>query len=82
MLVDAPTVLGRERWGESAVYRAADALLSHRESADREVALLERRMLLAALAEAALTIAESSDPNRLASASEERVANLLASLRE
>ena len=83
MFVDLqPTVLGQERWAESAVYRAAGDLLSQGETASAEVARLERRMLLGALAEAALAIAESNDPGRLAARSEERVAKLLAAFRD
>lgn len=82
VLIDAPTVLGRERWADSAVYRAAGDLMSTGQVATGDAARLERRMLLGALAEAALTIAESDDPERLAAESETRVAKLLASFRE
>ncbi len=78
MLIDAPTELGRDRWAESPVYRAAGDLLSRGRRARTEVGQLERRMLLGALTEAALTIAESDDPERLAAQSEARVAKLLA----
>jgi hypothetical protein len=81
VLIDAPTVLGRERWAESAVYRAAGDLLSRGTAATTEVGRLERRMLLGALAEAALTIAESDDPESLAAKSEARVSRLLAAFR-
>lgn len=80
VLIDAPTILGRERWTESAVYRAAGDLVGGHDASD--VGRLERRMLLAALAEAALAIAESDDPTRLAARSEERVARLLAAFRD
>ena len=46
-----------------------------------DVGRLERRMILGALAEAALTIAESDDPERLAPVSERRVAQLLRAFR-
>ena len=82
VLIDAPTVLGRERWAESAVYRAAGDLMSQGKASSPDAALLERRMLLGALAEAALTIAESDDPKRLAAESETRVAKLLAAFRD
>jgi AcrR family transcriptional regulator len=82
VLIDAPTVLGRERWAESAVYRTAGDLLSQERGATSDVSRLERRMLLGALAEAALTVAESDDPKRLAAKSEERVAKLLRVFRD
>ena len=63
-------------------HRAAGDLLSQGSASDTEVARLERRMLLGALAEAALTIAESDDPERLAAESEQRVARLLAAFRD
>ena len=82
VLVDAPIVLGRDRWAESAVYRAAGDLLRPGSDALTDVERLERRMLLGALSEAALTIAESDDPERLAEQSEARVAKLLAAFRD
>ena len=81
VLVDAPNVLGREGWAESAVYRAAGALLRPEGGPDAALARLERRMLLGALAEAALAIAESDDPEQLAALSEESVTRLLATFR-
>lgn len=82
VLIDAPIVLGREHWAESAVYRAAGDLLNQGRAATSDVSRLERRMVLGALAEAALTIAESNDPERLAAKSEEQVAKLLAAFRD
>jgi AcrR family transcriptional regulator len=82
VLIDAPAVLGRERWAESPVYRAAGDLLSQGESAISDISRLERRMLLGALTEAALTIAESKSPKRLAAESEERVTKLLTAFRD
>jgi AcrR family transcriptional regulator len=82
VLIDAPTVLGRERWADSAVYRTAGDLMRTGHAASREAARLERRMLLGGLAEAALTIAQSEDPEQLAAESETRVAKLLDAFRE
>ncbi len=82
VLIDAPTVLGRAHWAESPVYRAAGDLLPRSEEASAGVAGLERRMILGALAEAALAIAESDEPERLAAESEKRVAKLLAAFRD
>ncbi|MEM9176642.1 MAG: helix-turn-helix domain-containing protein [Myxococcota bacterium] len=76
VLVDAPTVLGRAHWTESPVYGAASRLLGHDDPND-----LEARMLLGALAEAALTIAESEDPQALSEESERAVARLLRAFR-
>jgi len=76
LLIDAPTILGREDWAESAVYRAAGRLLGHQDAGR-----LETRMMLAALAEAALTIGESEDPEAMAAESEAVVARLLAAFR-
>ena len=77
VLIDAPIVLGREHWSESAVYQAAGRLLGHEDTGR-----LEARMMLGALAEAALTIAESDDPEARAAESEAVVARLLAAFRD
>lgn len=82
VLIDSPNVLGRDRWADSAVYRAAGDLVSQSEGPATDAAQLERRMLLGALAEAALAIAESDDPKRLAAQSEARVAKILAAFRD
>ena len=82
VLIDSPNVLGRDRWADSAVYRAAGDLVSQGEGSATDAGQLERRMLLGALAEAALAIAESDDPKRLAAESEARVAKILAAFRD
>ena len=64
VLVDAPNVLGRERWQQSAVTRASLALFRGVDAGDDARAELVARMLVAALGEAALSIAESDDPER------------------
>lgn len=64
------------------MYRAAGGILARESEVASDVGHLERRMLLGILAEAALTIAESDDPERLAAKSEARVAKLLAAFRD
>lgn len=82
VLIDAPSVLGREGWSESPVYRTAAALLRRSDGSDTPIGDLERRILLAGLAEAALAIAESNNPRRLAKESEATVARLLEAFRD
>lgn len=62
-LVDAPGVLGRDRWETSAVTRAARQMLegSGRRAGVRSA--LAARVLVGALAEAGVAIAESDDPD-------------------
>jgi len=63
VLIDGPNVLGRERWSGSPVTRTAAALLfESRGNTDRRSAMIAGRMLMGALSEAALTIADSDDP--------------------
>jgi AcrR family transcriptional regulator len=77
-LVDAPNVLGRRRMTETPVTRTADALLRSRTGeASGRAADLATRMLMAALAEAALSIAESDDPEQLSHEADELVARML-----
>ena len=56
--------------------------MSAGRASTKDAARLERRMVLGALAEAALTIAEIDDPKRLSEESETRVAKLLATFRQ
>jgi AcrR family transcriptional regulator len=81
VLIDSPIVLGRERWAESSVSKTAGALLRRQTAAgSHEAGELATRMLVAALAEAALTIAESDDPERLSGEADEIVVRLLGAL--
>ena len=77
VLVDSPNVLGRERWSDSAVSRTAGELLWRQTrpgaAPARELAV---RMLMAALAEAALSIANSDDPEARGRDAEEIVSRL------
>ncbi|KEI71739.1 TetR family transcriptional regulator [Endozoicomonas elysicola] len=63
VLIDSPTILGRERWKNSPVTaRAESLLLNHQQGSDglfRQKLL--SRMAIAAMAEAALMIAEAED---------------------
>ena len=81
VLIDSPNILGRERWAESPVTRTAAALLlDYRGDMDRRSAEIVGRMLIGALSEAALAIAESDDPaaaGRAAAAIVKRVAAAL-----
>ena len=66
VLVDSPNVLGRERWADSAVTRAAQSTIAAIGGSDDDVlnrfrAGLLSRVLMAALAETALVIAEAED---------------------
>ncbi len=74
VLVDGPAVLGRERWATSAVTRAVSERL-RRHGSD-----LAARMLMGALAEAALAVAEHDDPERLGREAETLVVRLAAAL--
>ncbi len=60
VLLDAPAVLGQSRWAESPVVRAASDLMGSLALGDDPVrGPLIRRMLIGALTEAALALAES-----------------------
>ncbi|MCA9576694.1 MAG: helix-turn-helix domain-containing protein [Polyangiales bacterium] len=66
VLVDAPAVLGKSRWADSPVVQAAGELLGTLPlGADPVQAALLRRMLIGALTEAALTLAESRTQREL-----------------
>ncbi len=80
VLVDAPALLGRERWRDSAVTRTAAALVGVSSIDDRNE--LSARMLLAALAEAALSIGESSDPEAFGQQTEGIVARFARAIEE
>ena len=62
VLVDAPVILGRERWADSAViHKVREILQAIRPGMDAQKSELVTRMLIAALAEAALMTAEMED---------------------
>jgi len=81
VLVDGPNVLGRERWKHSEVTEIASELI--RRSVDGALPAageLVGRMLLGAIAEAALTIAESDDPEGASREADVVVTRLVGSL--
>lgn len=60
VLVDAPVILGRERWADSAViHKVREILQAIRPGMDARKTELVTRMLIAALAEAALMTADA-----------------------
>ena len=62
VLIDAPNILGRERWSTSSVVvTARQMLLDSQPDISELKAELLTRMIIAALAEAALMIAETRD---------------------
>ena len=66
VLVDAPLILGRERWASSSVVmKVRGILLGMRPGTDPIKAELATRMLIAALAEAALMTTETENSREL-----------------
>jgi AcrR family transcriptional regulator len=83
VLVDSPNVLGRDRWTDSAVTRAAAGRLrAGRGEAGDVRGRLVARMLMGAFAEAALAIAESDDPERWSREADEVVRRLVGAVAE
>ncbi len=80
VLVDAPGVLGRERWTTSPVTRTVASRFVGAEGAASERTQVGARMLIGALAEAALAIAESPDPRATGREVEELVARVVSAL--
>lgn len=82
VLLDAPNVLGRARWHDSDVVKLAQQVLQHYLPQTTAIhSQLIIRMLLVALAEAALVIAESDDTGAFIQAANELVEQLLAQLK-
>ena len=79
VLLDSPNVLGRERWAGSPVSEKAraslDGLAGHGEAGTFR-SELQRRVLMAALAEAALTVAEAENIDAARREAEELMARL------
>ena len=66
VLLDAPAVLGKSRWAESPVARAASEVLATLPLGDDPIrAELVRRMAIGALTEAAVALAESTSDAEL-----------------
>ncbi|WP_238593725.1 TetR/AcrR family transcriptional regulator [Endozoicomonas atrinae] len=63
VLIDSPTILGRERWKKSPVTARAESLLINQQEGEKEHyrQKLLSRMAIAAMAEAALMIADAED---------------------
>ncbi len=76
VLVDGPNVLGRERWATSPVTRTVAARLRGGDGERPRRSALAARMLIGALAEAALAIAESNDPGETSREAERLVVAL------
>lgn len=80
VLIDAPNILGRERWHDSPVVHLAQQALKPYLPESPAHLLLISRMLLVTLAEAALVIAEN-DSEEFISAANDIVSALLAQFR-
>ncbi|MBW2497355.1 MAG: TetR/AcrR family transcriptional regulator [Deltaproteobacteria bacterium] len=81
VLIDSPNVLGRERWAASAVTRFAQGLLrGPLGGTGPETPELAVRMLIGAFAEAALSIAESDDPEQASREADVLVTRLVEAL--
>lgn len=62
VLIDGPNILGRDRWAHSAIAGKAKELLTTGSKDPQQFRTqLQSRMMMAALAEAALMIAEADD---------------------
>lgn len=77
VLVDAPNILGRKRWQQSEVVAIAEAALAPFMPASKEKSFLLTNMVLTALAEAALLIAEQEEPERFIEAANQLAENLV-----
>ncbi len=80
VMLDAPKVLGRERWATSRVTRTVAARLGSPGPGIEPLPELGVRMLIAALAEAALGIAEADDPTRASREAGRLVSALVSAL--
>ena len=80
VLVEAPSVLGRERWASGEVMRAVTSWLEGDSRTDSAVPDLAARVLIAALTEAALAIGEADDPVRAGREAGDLVARLVEAL--
>lgn len=84
VLIDGPNVLGRERWATGAVTRTVAARLrsagSDTTAGAQILSDLAIRMLIGALTEAALAIAEADDPTQMSQEADELVAALASAL--
>ena len=70
-------MLGRDRWASGTVLRAVDSLLATSSTGGQRMSGLASRMLVGALIEAALAIADSDDPNETSREAEAIVAAIV-----
>ena len=82
VLIDSPTILGRERWKKSPVTARAESLLINQQEGEKEHyrQKLLSRMAIAAMAEAALMIAEAEDIQLAKQEAKEVVNSILAKI--
>ena len=80
LLVDGPNVLGRDRWSQNAVARSVESLLTTSSIGGQPISGLAARMLIGALIEAALAIADSPDPVATSAEAEHLVASIAAAI--
>ena len=79
ILVDAPKILGKERWYESSVVILTVKLLKEKlDHLTGEQAELVTRMIITALAEAAVMIGDADDPEKYIDAANELAHTLMA----
>ena len=72
VLIDSPNILGRDRWADSKITQKSFQLFfSDANKNENEKASLKTRLLIAALTELAIYVAESSDPASLKDISRE-----------
>ena len=82
VLIDSPTILGRERWKKSPVTARAESLLINQQEGEKDHyrQKLLSRMTIAAMAEAALMIADAEDIQLAKQEAKEVVNSILAKI--
>jgi AcrR family transcriptional regulator len=82
VLVDGPNILGRDRWATSPVMRTVTARSGDANDVSEEngPSHLALRILVGALTQAALAIAESDDPTETSAEAETTVSAILSAL--
>jgi len=80
LLVDGPNVIGRDRWSENAIARSVESLLTTSSIGGQPISGLAARMLIGALIEAALAIADSPDPVATSGEAERLVASIASAI--
>ena len=86
VLIDSPNILGRQQWSHSAVYRKASELVEVNRparSARKQFRFsLANRVMMGAMAEAALTVAEADDIPMAKKEAEQLVLTLFSRLQD